>query len=116
MTENLKVFLYSLSHCQEYIISFYSIYTITVTCETGNDHLSLNGNSVKIDIRPFGIMIAALLNSASLPAHAGPPNVASWLILHTDREESRDQSESLGNELDFNGSNVTVLAVPDSSH
>lgn len=52
----------------------------------------------------------------SLFPHAGLPNVVSWLRLHTDREESRDQSESLGNELDLNGSNVTVLAVPDSSH
>lgn len=49
--------------------------------------------------------------------HARQPNVASWLILHVaDREDSRDQSEALGNELNLNGSNATVLAVPDSSH
>jgi arylformamidase len=49
--------------------------------------------------------------------HARQPNVASWLILHVaDREDSRDQSEALGNELNLNGSNATVLAVPNSSH
>ena len=49
--------------------------------------------------------------------HARQPNVASWLILHVaDREDSRDQSEALGNELNLNGSNAVVLAVPNSSH
>ncbi|MCZ8014348.1 MAG: alpha/beta hydrolase [Limnobacter sp.] len=49
--------------------------------------------------------------------HARQPNVASWLILHVaDREDSRDQSEALGNELNLNGSSATVLAVPNSSH
>ena len=49
--------------------------------------------------------------------HARQPNVASWLILHVaDRVDSLDQSEALGNELNLNGSNATVLAVPDSSH
>lgn len=80
MTENLKVFLYSLSHCQEYIISFYSIYTINVKWETGSDHLSLNGNSVNIYIRPFGIMREALLTSASLPAHAARPTRRKMLL------------------------------------
>lgn len=50
-------------------------------------------------------------------AHARQPNVASWLILHVaGREDSRDQSEALANELNLNGSNAVVLAVPNSSH
>jgi len=44
-----------------------------VEWETSSDPLSLKGNSVNIDIRPLGIMIAALLTSTSLPVHAAKP-------------------------------------------
>lgn len=50
-------------------------------------------------------------------AHASTPNVPRWLILHVaTRPDARDQSESLGRALSAAGAQVTVKAVPGSTH
>ena len=50
-------------------------------------------------------------------SHTAPPNVARWLILHTDkRPDAKEQSQALATALKKAGSKVSTRSIPQSSH